>query len=130
MLYFVNIDLKKQVDSCDAILSRLTHSHLIGQNHVGGIYAHFNSLILYGVMFKVTLFVQQGISQHGQAMPNWNFVKRQLKFDKPRYLFTKTHKTQMCYDKNSELFIYLIGKHHHNLKQWSALLTLTTFSMT
>ena len=25
-------------------------------------------------------------------MPNWNSVKRQLKFDKPRYLFTKTHK--------------------------------------
>ena len=24
-------------------------------------YAHFNSLIVYGVMFKVTLFVQQGI---------------------------------------------------------------------
>jgi len=54
-------------------------------------------------------------------MPNWNFVKRQLKFDKPRYLFTKTHKpktkTQMFNDKNNELFIYLIEKHHHNIKQ-------------
>jgi len=49
-------------------------------------------------------------------MPNKNFAKRQLKFDKPRYLFTKTHKpktkTQMFYDKNNELLI------------------LTTFSMT
>ena len=39
-------------------------------------------------------------------MPNWNFVKRQLKFDKPRYLFTKTHtpktKTQLFYDKNGK----------------------------
>ena len=38
-------------------------------------------------------------------MPNWNFV--QLKFDKPRYLFTKTHtpktKTQLFYDKNNAL---------------------------
>jgi len=40
-------------------------------------------------------------------MPNRNCVKRQLKFDKPRYLFTKTHtpktKTQMFYDKNNAL---------------------------
>jgi len=27
-----------------------------------------------------------------KAMPNRTSVKRQLKFDKPRYLFTKTHK--------------------------------------
>jgi len=27
-----------------------------------------------------------------KAMPNWNFVRRQLEFDKPMYLFTKTHK--------------------------------------
>jgi len=42
------------------------------------------------------------------------FVKRQLKFDKPRYLFTKTHtpktKTQMFYEKNNALFIYLMKK--------------------
>jgi len=67
-------------------------------------------------------------------MPNWNYVKRQLKFDKPRYLFTKTHKPkmkQMFYDKNNKLFICLMGKkHHHNIKQWSELLTLNTFSMT
>ena len=41
-------------------------------------------------------------------MPNWNFVKRQLKFDKPRYLLTKTHKpktkTLIFYDKNNALF--------------------------
>jgi len=49
-----------------------------------------------------------------KAMPKWNFVKRQLKFDKPRYLFTKTHtpktktQIQMFYDKNNALFIYLI----------------------
>ena len=56
-----------------------------------------------------------------KAMPNWNFVKRQLMFDKPRYLFTKTHKqktkTQMFYDKNNALFIYLMEKHHPNMKQ-------------
>ena len=50
-------------------------------------------------------------------MPNWNSVKRQLKFDKPRYLFTKTHKpktkTQLFYDKNNALFIYLMKKSHH-----------------
>jgi len=67
-------------------------------------------------------------------MPNWNFVKRQLKFDKPRYLFTKTHepktKTQMFYDKNNALFIHLMEKHHHTMKQWSKLLTETTFSIT
>ena len=42
-------------------------------------------------------------------MPNWIFVKRQLKFDKPRYLFTKLHKpktkTQIFYDKHNALFI-------------------------
>ena len=37
----------------------------------------------------------------------------------------------MFYDKNNELFIYLNAKrHYHNIKQWSELLTLTTFSMT
>ena len=46
-------------------------------------------------------------------MPNWNFVKRQLKFDKPRYLFTKTHKpkmkTHLFYDKTMHyIYIYLI----------------------
>ena len=47
-------------------------------------------------------------------MPNWNYVKRQLKFDKPRYLFTKTHKPktkiQLFYNKNNALNIYLIEK--------------------
>ena len=47
-------------------------------------------------------------------MPNWKFVRRQLKFEKPRYLFTKTHKpktkTQLFYDKNNALYIYLIEK--------------------
>ena len=60
-------------------------------------------------------------------MPNWNFVKRQLKFDKPRYLFTKTHnpkmKTQMFYDKNNALFyINNREKNHPNMRQWSELL--------
>ena len=40
-----------------------------------------------------------------KAMPNWNYVKRQLKFDKPRYLFTNTHKpktkTQVFYENNN-----------------------------
>ena len=44
-------------------------------------------------------------------MPNWNFVKRQLMFDKPRYLFTKTHtpktKTHLFYDKNNACNAYL-----------------------
>jgi len=64
-------------------------------------------------------------------MPNWDFVKRQLQFDKPRYLFTKTHKpkTQMFYDKTMH-YLYIFGtKHHHNIKQWSELLTLTILSM-
>jgi len=47
-------------------------------------------------------------------MPNWNFVKRQLKFEKPRYLITKTHKpktkTHLIYDKSNALYIYLIEK--------------------
>jgi len=38
------------------------------------------------------------------------FVKRQLKFDKPRYLLTKTHKpktkTHLFYDKNNALYIF------------------------
>ena len=45
-----------------------------------------------------------------KAMPNWNFLKRQLKFDKPRYLFTKTHKpkmkTQLFYDNYNALYIH------------------------
>ena len=47
-------------------------------------------------------------------MPNWNSVKRKLKFDKPKYLFTKTYKpktkTKMFYDKNNALFMYLMEK--------------------
>jgi len=43
-----------------------------------------------------------------KALPNWNCVKCQLKFDKPRYLFTKTHKpktkTHLFYDKNNALY--------------------------
>jgi len=46
-----------------------------------------------------------------KAMPNWNSVKRQLKFDETRYLFTKTHKpktkTQLFYDKNNALYIHV-----------------------
>ena len=46
-----------------------------------------------------------------KAMPNWNSVKRQLKLDKPRYLFTKTHKpktkTHLFYDKNKTLYKYI-----------------------
>ena len=47
-------------------------------------------------------------------LSNCNFVKRQLKFDKPMYLFTKTNKlktkTKMFYDKNNALFMYLMEK--------------------
>ena len=46
-------------------------------------------------------------------MPTWNFVKRQLKFDKPRYLFTKTHKpktkTHLFYDKK-QCIIYIFNR--------------------
>jgi len=67
-------------------------------------------------------------------MPNWNFVKRQLKFDKPRYLFTKTqteNENTNVLRQNNALFIYLLEeKHHHNMTQRSELLTLTTFIMT
>ena len=38
------------------------------------------------------IVVRENYRQTTTAMPNWNSVKRQLKFDKPRYLFTKTHK--------------------------------------
>ena len=42
---------------------------------------------------------------------HWNFVKRQLKFGKPRYIFTKTHKsktkTQLFYVKNNALYIHV-----------------------
>ena len=68
-----------------------------------------------------------------KAMPNWNFVKRQFKFNKHRYLFTKTHtpkaKTQMFYDKNNALCINVMKTQHHNINQWSELLILTAFSM-
>ena len=53
---------------------------------------------------------------HFMQLPNWIFVfKRQLKFDKPRYLFTQKHKlktkTQIFYDKNNEyLYNYLMEK--------------------
>ena len=44
-------------------------------------------------------------------MPNRNSVKRQLKFDKPRYLFTKTHKpkkkTQAFYDNINKNIIII-----------------------
>jgi len=48
-------------------------------------------------------------------MPNWNSVKRQLKFDKPRYLFTKTHKpkTKLQIENNNALFIIFNEKTHH-----------------
>jgi len=70
-----------------------------------------------------------------KAMPNWSFVKRQHKFDKPRYLFTNTHKlktkTHMFYDKKRRIFYIFNGKkNHHNMKQWSELHILTNFSMT
>jgi len=56
------------------------------------------------------------------AMPNRNYVKRQLKFDKPRYLFTKTHKpktkTQVFYENNNRKKT----QHYHNMRQWSELL--------
>ena len=47
----------------------------------------------------------------------------------------KTHKpktkTQSFTTKTMKyVFIYLSQKHHHNIKQWSELLVLTTFSMT
>jgi len=68
-------------------------------------------------------------------MPNWNSVKRQLKFDKPRYLFIKTHKpknenTNVLRQKQCIIYIFNGKKHHHNMKHWSELLTLTTFCMT
>jgi len=70
-------------------------------------------------------------------MPNWNFVKRQLKFDKPRPV--SIHKNTQSENENTSvlrIFLFIIifngQKHHHNIKQWSGLglLTLTTFSMT
>jgi len=68
-------------------------------------------------------------------MPNWNFVKRQLKFDKPRYLFTKNTQTEnentfIVRQKQCIIYIFNRKKHHHNMKQWFELLEMTTFSMT
>ena len=51
-------------------------------------------------------------------MLNWNFVQRQLKFDKPKYLFTKTYKprtkTQIFYDKTMH-DLYITWKNHHDI---------------
>ena len=38
---------------------------------------------------QLTPATRQAVNTITKAMPNWIFVKRQLKFDKPRYLFTK-----------------------------------------
>jgi len=67
-----------------------------------------------------------------KAMPNWNSVKRQLKFDKPRYIFTKNTQTEnentnVLQQKQCIIYIFN-GK--NIIKHWSELLTLTTFSMT
>jgi len=53
-------------------------------------------------------------------MPNWNFVKPQLKFDKHWYQFMKTHKPKTkktnALGQNNALFINLMEKkHHHNM---------------
>ena len=57
-------------------------------------------------------FCHRDIPTIHKAMPNRNSVKRQLKFDKPRYLFTKTHKpktkTQIFYEKNNRKDIIII----------------------
>jgi len=55
-----------------------------------------------------------------KAMPNRNSVKRQLKIDKPRYLFTKTHKPKT--KKKYFTKITIEKKHYHNMRQWSELL--------
>ena len=45
-----------------------------------------------------------------KAMSNCNFVKRQLKFDKPMYLFTKTNKlktkTKKCFTTKTMHYLY------------------------
>jgi len=61
-------------------------------------------------------------------MPNWNFVKRQLKFDKPRsYSQKHTNRkrkhnyftTKTMHYIHVHTCIYLIkNKHHHNMKQF------------
>jgi len=69
------------------------------------LYRHLNGINCLGK----TILCQLKSVVFSKAMPNRNFVKRQLKFDKPRYLFTKTHKpktkTQIFYDDNNALFI-------------------------
>ena len=53
--------------------------------------------------------------------------KRQLKFDKPRYIFTKntnkTRKHKYCTTKKTMNYInVLMEKYNHNMKQWIGLL--------
>ena len=42
------------------------------------------------ILWRVESDVPMQCCLWDKAMPNRNFVKRQLKFDKPMYLFTKT----------------------------------------
>jgi len=76
--------------------------------------AHFTDSDYKQIYYLYLYFYNSQKLTYNKAMPNWNFVKRQLKFDKPRYLFTKTQKpkpkTHLFYDKTNALNIYLIGK--------------------
>ena len=55
-------------------------------------------------------------------MPNWKFVKRQLKFGKGTYS-QRTHKpktkTHIFYDKNNALFIYLFKRNVIIILLWN-----------
>jgi len=81
-------------------------------------YSTYNNTHLVAIVYIISLNASSDTRgdaaryihiERDKAMPNWNFVKRQLKFDKPRYLFTITHipktKTQMFYDKNALFYI-------------------------
>ena len=43
-------------------------------------------------------------------MPNWNFVKRQLKFDKPIHKNTQTENENTFISRQKQCIIYLIEK--------------------
>ena len=66
----------------------------------------FFSPLLNGTQYAMSNKAVRSTQGQNKAMPNRNSVKRQLKFDKPRYLFTKTHKqktkTQVFYENNNK----------------------------
>jgi len=81
-----------------------------------------NAILVF--IIKIYQILMTHVFFHAKAMPNWNFVKRQLKFDKPRYLFTKTHTKKRKHNYFTTKIMHYIymcilkKTNHHNMKQW------------